>query len=440
MAMKIARYVGLALAFAVAGLAGYVLFMAQKHHQSPVAAFTAIFVEAPQRHFGKDRITVLVMGLDYDYDAKDQEFSTNARSDTIMALSVNFPTDLNPKPSLSILSVPRDIYAAIPPDDHKDKINTAYALGGPKRAKEAVAEFLGLPGFDRYVTLRINATKDLIDAIGGLDVVPEQDMDYDDSWGHLHIHFKGGQKYHMNGEQAVSYSRFRHDECGDPCRIQRQQQVIALAVDKIKTHGFNDLANIPQLIRIVRKDVYTDFSFDEMKSIGASFAQIEMASIKKDQVPYTDAIDTACCGNVLLADEDAKGKLVHKLFLDPLVPPPAPVNPAAVAAVDPKSVSVAVLNGSGEPGAGSKMAALLKAKGFTVAGVANADSFGYDTTEIRVHSTKTPLAGARVRALALPTATFGPEETPSGNAGSDVTVIVGKDFVAVLHAQASAVK
>jgi hypothetical protein len=244
----------------------------------------------------------------------------------------------------------------------------------------------------------------------------------------------------MNGEQAVSYSRFRHDECGDPCRIKRQQQVIALAVDKVKSHGFNDLANIPQFIRIVRKDVYTDFSFAEMKSIGASFAQMDIASIKKDQVPFTGAIDTACCGNVLLADEDAKGKVVRSLFLDPLVPPAAPADPAAVAAVDPKSVSVAVLNGSGEPGAGSKMASLLKAKGFTIASVANADSFGYDTTEIHVHSAKTPLAGARVQALALPTATVGLAETPSGETGSDVTVIVGKDFVAVLHAEASAVK
>jgi LCP family protein required for cell wall assembly len=438
--MKIARYAGLALVFALAALGGYVAFMGQKHHQTPVEVVTRLFVEPPQQHFRKDRITVLVMGIDYDYDSKDQEFSSSARSDTIMAVSVNFPTDVNPKPSLAILSVPRDIYAPITPSEHKDKINVAYALGGPQRAEEAVAAFLGLPGFDRYVTLRINATKDLIDAVGGLDVVPDENMDYDDSWGHLHIHFKGGQKYHMTGEQAVSYSRFRHDACGDPCRIRRQQQVVALAVDKIKRNGFNDLTHIPQLIGIVRKDVYTDFSFDEMKSIAASFSQIDLASIKKDQVPFTDAIDTACCGNVLLADENAKDKIVQKLFLDPILPPAAPADPAAVAAVDPKSVSVTVRNGSGEPGAGSKMAALLKAKGFAVASIANADSFGYDTTEIHVHSAKTPLAGESLRAVALPKATVAGDQEPAEDADSDVTVIVGKDFVTALHAEASAAK
>ncbi len=438
--MQIARYVGLALAFALASFGGYVLFMGHARHETPVQVVAAMFVEPPQQHFGKDRITVLVMGIDYDYDAKDQEFSSSARSDTIMAVSVNFATDVNPKPSLSILSVPRDMYAAMTPSEHKDKINTAYALGGPKRAEEAVAAFLGLPGFDRYLTLRINATKDLIDAVGGLDVVPDEDMDYDDSWGHLHIHFKSGQKYHMNGEQAVSYSRFRHDACGDPCRIKRQQQVISLAVEKIKNNGFNDLAHIPQLIGIVRKDVYTNFSFDEMKSIAASFSQIDIAAIKKDQVPFTKDIDTACCGNVLIADEDAKDKIVQKFFLDPILPPPAPADPAAVAAVDPKSVNVSVRNGSGEPGAGSRMAALLKAKGFSVASVANADSFGYDTTEIHVHSAKTPLAGDRLQSLALPKASLGGEQTPSEDAGTDVTVIVGKDFVAALRAEASAAK
>jgi LCP family protein required for cell wall assembly len=438
--MKIARYAGLALAFALAAFGGYVAVMGRQHHQTPIQVVAAMFVEPPQQHFGKDRITVLVMGIDYDYDSKDQEFSSSARSDTIMAVSVNFPTDINPKPTLSILSVPRDMYAPILPSEHKDKINVAYALGGPKRAEEVVSGFLGLPSFDRYVTLRINAAKDLIDAVGGIDVVPDEDMDYDDSWGHLHIHFKAGEKVHMSGEQAVSYSRFRHDACGDPCRIKRQQQVIALVVDKIKNNGLNDLAHIPQLIGIVRKDVYTDFSFDEMKSIAASFSQIDVAAIKKDQVPYTDAIDTYCCGNVLLADEDAKGKIVRKFFLDPILPPAQPADPAAVAAVDPKTVSVTVRNGSGEAGAGVKMAAALKAKGFVVASIANADSFGYDTTEIHVHSTKTPLAGEALHALALPKATLGGEQTPSEDTETDATVIVGKDFLAGLRAEASAAK
>ena len=66
-------------------------------------------------------------------------------------------------------------------------------------------------------------------------------MNYDDNWGHLHIHFMGGKKYHMNGEQAVSYMRFRHDACSDPCRIKRQQQVVRIMIAKLKNDKFNDV-------------------------------------------------------------------------------------------------------------------------------------------------------------------------------------------------------
>jgi hypothetical protein len=60
--------------------------------------------------------------------------------------------------------------------------------------------------------------------------------------------------------------------------------------------------------------------------------------------------------------------------------------------------------------------------------VANAARFGYDATEIHVHSVLTPLAGERVRtALALATATVQPDARPSA---ADVTVIVGRDYAA----------
>ena len=48
----------------------------------------------------------------------------------------------------------------------------------------------------------------------------------------------------MNGEQAVSYSRFRHDACSDPCRIKRQQQVVRIMIAKLKNDKFNDLLRV----------------------------------------------------------------------------------------------------------------------------------------------------------------------------------------------------
>ena len=136
----------------------------------------SMLVEPPQQHFHKDRIALLLMGIDYNYDDKDQEFSTNARTDTIMAVSLNFPTPENPHGSIGLLSVPRDTDYVFP-SGREDKINAAYTGGSnPVTAahlsEKAVSRFLGLPGFDRFITLRIDAAKEVVDAIGGIESFP----------------------------------------------------------------------------------------------------------------------------------------------------------------------------------------------------------------------------------------------------------------------------
>jgi hypothetical protein len=105
-----------------------------------------------------------------------------------------------------------------------------------------------------------------------------------------------------------------------------------------------------------------------------------------------------------------------------------PADPSAVAAVNPADIHVDIRNGSGVSGQGAALADYLRKRGFVVLSVRNADSFGYDATEIHVHSSQSPLAGERVRAaIALATATVQPDASPQK---SDVTVIVGRDFAA----------
>src|SRR6185312_11872134 len=123
--------------------------------------------------------------------------------------------------------------------------------------------------------------------------------------GHLHIHFHPGLQ-HMNGEQAISYARFRHDECGDPCRIKRQQQVVRLAIAKLKSGGLSDLAHIGSLIGVFRKNVDTNLTIKEMTSLGVYFRDMNMSDIHEQQVVYSDTKDTAWGGNVLIPDEKQK--------------------------------------------------------------------------------------------------------------------------------------
>ena len=422
----------LGVALIVFGLfTGFVAFtMFRAHTLNPIAGVVNYFVPAPQTVFGKERIYVLLLGLDYDYDNQDNPTSKESRTDKIEAFALDFPTKV-----IKSVAVPRDLDAVV--DGHEDKINDAYHYGGWRNTDTVVGRVLAMQPnergtyFDRYLTLRINASKDVINAIGGLDVPVEQAMDYDDNWGHLHIHFKPGL-VHMDGDQAVSYARFRHDACSDPCRIKRQQQIEKLAIAKLKSDRFNDLTHIGALIDVIRRDVDTNMTVDEMRSLGWYFRDVNIADVHATQIPYSSDKELSCCGDVLVADTAGVQKVVSD-FLGPYQMTLPTPSAGELAAIKPSSISIAILNGSGIGGLGKKLADQLRADGYVIKHVGNAESFDYDVTVLRTH-TAVPLAGERLRSdirLAGATITPAPETTPSG---TDVTVVIGRDYATALAA------
>ena len=261
------------------GLVAYKMIANHKSFGESVADSLPAFIPPPASVFGKERIYVMLLGIDFNYDAKDQPFSKGARSDTIMVAGLDFPTK-----SLKLVSVLRDTEAIV--NGHDTKINEAYSDGGVKLADQVIGNFLGMPktergtSFDRFIVVNSNGLKDFVDAIGGIDVPVTEQMDYDDTWGHLHIHFKPGL-VHMNGYQAMAYSRFRHDACSDLCRTKRQQQIIHITMTKLKAQRFNDLLHIGQLIGALNKNVYTNLTFDEQKSLAWAFKDANLNDLSK---------------------------------------------------------------------------------------------------------------------------------------------------------------
>ena len=415
---------------------GFIAFtMVRSHSANPFTSVVNYFVPSPESVFGKERINVLLVGLDYSYDKLDQPTSKDARTDKIEVFALDFPSHV-----IKSVAVPRDMDALV--GGHEDKINSAWGLGGWRGSDDVIGTFLGLPKtergtyFDRYIALRINASKDVIDAIGGLDVPVTEKLDYDDTWGHLHIHFKPGLT-HMSGDQAVSYARFRHDACSDPCRIKRQQQIEHLTIEKLKRDKFNDLTHIAGLVDVIRKNVYTNLTPDEMKSLGWHFRDVNMADVHSTQVPFSSDKDLRCCGNVLVADTAALAKIMAD-FTGPFFGATPPPGADALAAVKPATLTIDVRNGSGVPGMGRKLADALRQDGYVIANVGNADSFDYETTQIRALA-KTPLAGERVRSdLHLTNAAVSPMPEPAASATAtklaDVTIVVGRDYVKALAA------
>ncbi|MHB8141613.1 MAG: LCP family protein [Vulcanimicrobiaceae bacterium] len=437
---RIPALVGIGVLSIIVGFAAVIAGMSIVEHRNPFDVVADAFIPTPQQLFGVGQLRVLVVGLDYDYTANDQPFSSYSRSDVIMAVNMDFTTK-----QLYELSIPRDMVATLP-DGTQAKINQAMADGGITEAESVVAQWLGIPGFDRYVVLRINATKDLIDAIGGVEVDVKNSnclvsphhcvngpINYDDNWGHLHVHLQPGLQ-HLDGAQAVGYARFRHDWCSDPCRIMRQQQVLHAIAAKLQGNRLNTLLHFNSLISVFRHDVSTNFSNEELLSLAAYFSQIGPKDVHTAQVPYVANVYLPGYGDSIVPNETAKAKLVSSMLIAPPTPRPSP--DPAFAAVAPSTVRVDVENAGGIADLAHDVAARLRKRGFRIVAVGNAAAGNATTTVIYVHSA-IPFAGQLVR-KALPSrlqAVPVIEDTAPSSIGatspvrSDVTVIVGSDAV-----------
>lgn len=142
------------------------------------------------------------------------------RTDTIMIVYVP-PTG---KPAL--ISIPRDSYLDIP-NHAKNKVNAAYALGGPKLLEQTVEQNTGLR-IDGYLEIGFAGFVNLVDAVGGVEMcLPTAIKDKD---SHIDLP-KGCQT--LNGVEALGYVRMRKaDPRGDLGRVERQRAVLAAVAKK----------------------------------------------------------------------------------------------------------------------------------------------------------------------------------------------------------------
>jgi len=350
--------------------------------------------------FGKDKLRVLVLGIDDNWTTNDEVYTSQSRSDTNIAVSIDLHSH-----NVGVVSIPRDLWVDIPKSGY-GKLNEAIADGGPERAEAAIEHNLGAPPFDYYIVLNINATKAVVDALGGLDVDVEKDMDYDDSWGHLHIHLKKGPQ-HLDGDQVVGYIRFRHDEEGDFGRMRRQRQVVQLLVHRMKDPSI--VEKIPALLGVVQTNVRTNLSYAQMLALARGLQDVTPQMVHETEVPanigWTDG------ESVLFADQSQTQTIVHKYLVV-----------GFGNQFDPSTVHVKVENGSGTPGAASAMADYLRRRGFTIVETCNAKTFNNPKTKITGADQNIMGEVAKQLPVRNPTIAIGPVQ------GGDVDIIVGQDY------------
>jgi LCP family protein required for cell wall assembly len=192
-----------------------------------------------------------------------------------------------------LASIPRDLIAHMNLQTNSqsiwtNKINAAYEVaytniicciapqytgrdGGGHAAEHEVGKITGL-NFDRYIAIDFKAFRDMVNALGGVDVCLTSNLDdytYPNyGHGYISIHFKAGCQ-HLNGEQALQVARSRHaietDQASDFGRSRRQQDIMEAI--KAKATTVNGFAKAPQLLDALQKNIHTDMSLSDMKAI-----------------------------------------------------------------------------------------------------------------------------------------------------------------------------
>jgi LCP family protein required for cell wall assembly len=203
--------------------------------------------------------TILVLGSDArtkeNAEPGAQTIGQPSRSDLILLLRVGGGKNAQ-------LSVLRDTIVDIP-GHGRNKINAAYAFGGPGLAIETVEQYLGIP-INHVVEVNFENFPELIDALGGVDVKTGcvvSKINGGRANGGYTLRLRPGT-HELNGRQALALARTRKNECepgeDDEDRAKRQQLI--LSAMKSKVFSFETFVRLPWVSWAAPQAVRSDMS------------------------------------------------------------------------------------------------------------------------------------------------------------------------------------
>lgn len=272
---------------------------------------------------GTDRVNILLLGVD------------NRNNDPHPRSDVNLLVSIDPKThSAVMLSVLRDTLYKIP-GYSDEKINAAYAFGGADLAVKTFSDFLQVP-INYYAVTDFQGFEKVVDAVGGIDLNVEKDMDYTDD-GTYDIHLKKGYQ-HLDGKHALMYVRFRHDAMGDFTRTERQRNFLKALAETMKQPM--NILKLPNVLDAMQPYVKTNMTMDTMIKLGMLGKDVDWGNMKSQQVPDMKDLTTGSVGDLgdcVIPNVYNTRVLVHQLLgmddvdsiqKDPSVEYNGPVNQA----------------------------------------------------------------------------------------------------------------
>jgi LCP family protein required for cell wall assembly len=248
--------------------------------------------------------TILVLGSDARTgESIDETQSGPSRADSIMLVHASLG-------SVRKLSIPRDIEVEIP-GHGTNKINAAYALGGPALTIETVEGFLGNGlQISHLIEVDFEDFPELIDALGGVTVQNKTRIcapPFDNFWEGFRLR-KGEQE--LDGTRALGYARVRKNPCApaedDRARAARQQEVLRAMGDAATSPSA--FVRLPLISWRAPKALKTDMKGPALMALFA-----DMATGNSDE---TAVLEAGCCvnGSNLFVSDGAKRDAVDKLL------------------------------------------------------------------------------------------------------------------------------
>ncbi|MGT2961235.1 glycopolymer--peptidoglycan transferase LytR [Streptococcus caballi] len=231
--------------------------------------------------------SILLMGVDTGSAERKDKWAGN--SDSMILVTVNPKTK-----KTTITSLERDILINLSGPEDNDmngaqaKLNAAYASGGAQMAIMTVQDLLDIK-IDNYIQINMQGLVDLVDAVGGITVTNEFDFpisieetepDYTASVA------PGTHK--INGDQALVYSRMRHqDPTGDYGRQKRQREVIQKVLKKVL--ALNSVSSYKKILSAVSSNMRTNIEISSSTIPSLLGYKDALTTVKSHQLKGEDA-------------------------------------------------------------------------------------------------------------------------------------------------------
>lgn len=224
---------------------------------------------------------ILVLGLDYDDDDAVVRDKKHPNTDMILYVRLDGNTH-----TLTMLQFPRDIFVG-QAGGAAGKINGILAANvdegnGLGAVKTYIEQNFGLP-VDDYITIDLEALREMVDAFDGVAVYVPQDMRYyNPRTGALEGELLQGWRKLM-GKECEFFLRYRQGLLrGDLDRLVMQRQFYAGLFRRLKTASAGDIV---KLLPVAQQYIRTDISTLDLMSIAIEVSRMSNSNISIGRIP-----------------------------------------------------------------------------------------------------------------------------------------------------------